>query len=919
MATVAELLVRIGADGSGLRKELAASQRQLKRAFGPDAIGFSKNLAIGMGAITAALGGVGIAAVKMAADFEQSKIAFTTMLGSAAAAESMLSQLATFAEKTPFEFEGLVQSSKKLLAYGYAAQEIIPMLNSIGDAVAAVGGSADVLDRVTLAFGQMRAKGFVSGEEMRQLAEAGIPAWQMLSNVIGKTIPETMKLAENKALDANAAIAGMLSQMSTKYGGMMEKQSNTITGILSNIKDKGGSLMRALGDEIVVALDLKTKLKGSLEFLDQFAGHVKNSGIKQALAETIPPEVQTAMVAIAGAITAILLPALFMLGTTTVIVGVALWKLVAIGAGLALLGKTAWDLADASSDASMRLKGMSGYMSDIQFSADNAAVSVDRLARATANLGAGVGSPEEYFAGSGTRSMYQQQSAPPVLSSDGGGGGADKLIAEAKRVSEAIEREWAQTTKTQLEQLDRWQSEHLADLDKTRSANENYERDKERVAATYSVRRLKILQEEAISSLNTFKSIRDGYQDIMSGMAGLKGSAKDVSDINKTYDDKAKAASDYFEKISQDYLTGTEVQKQAIVSALTAQNIAYQVSADGKLNLDKAAADASAAYQKQKLDEMNTYYATAKDVQSQIDEAYRQNSMAKLQEALTAENAIRMNDYTAQQSMMTTFQQAFLQAHQTTAMLMASVYSSALSGLETAFTGLFSLQKTLGETILSLGQALLNTIAQFYAKQLSGQIMVALFGKQDDAATMARYAAKTAAATASTAAITAASTASIAAITAATTAATAATTAASVASGAAIAAAWAPAAAMVSLATLGANSIPAMAGITATTAMATMMSLPKLANGGITTGPSLAVIGEGRHSEAVLPLSDRVFSKLADGITSKGGGGQTVLAPTFQIQAIDGKSVEKWLNNGGGKKIAKYFGNAAANFEAVTI
>ena len=215
MATVAELLVKISGDSSGLRKELQASQRQLQRAYGSKALDFGGDLAAGMGLAAAAMGAVGLAAIKMAANMEQNRIAFTTMLGSAQAAESFLSSLAAFAEKTPFEFTGLVDSSKRLLACGYTAQEVIPMLTGIGDAVAAMGGSAEVLDRVTLAFGQMKAKGFVSGEEMRQLAEAGIPAWQFLAYVIGKDIPTTMKLAEDKALNAEAATAGMIEQWQT--------------------------------------------------------------------------------------------------------------------------------------------------------------------------------------------------------------------------------------------------------------------------------------------------------------------------------------------------------------------------------------------------------------------------------------------------------------------------------------------------------------------------------------------------------------------------------------------------------------------------------------------------------------------------------------------------------------------------------
>lgn len=889
MSTVAELLVKISGDSSGLRKELAASQRQMKRAFGADALSFSGNLASGMGLVGAAIGGVGVAAVKMAADMEQNRIAFTTMLGSASAAESFLKNLATFAEKTPFEFTGLVDSSKKLLAYGYTAQEIIPMISSIGDAVAAVGGSAEVLDRVTLAFGQMKAKGFVSGEEMRQLAEAGIPAWQMLANVIGKTIPETMKLAEDKALNANAAIAGMISQMGEKYGGMMEKQSGTITGILSNIKDKSGAIMRTLGDEIVEALDLKAKMQGALTFLDGFAARVKASGVRQAIADLIPPELELAIYAVAGAITMALIPSLYGLALAAIAALAPLWPLLAIGAAIGaafyVVQEAQKQLKDSSDALIASVDAECEGLSQEEAAALKAATGYNDLAAAkrnAANVSAWEkGVQEHRRPGDGSFLDSAAPSGAPMITGGSGGGGKsefEKLQDEAKRTSEAIEREWASTTKTQLEQLDRWQTEQLEDLAKSADANENYERDKERVAATYSVRRQKILQDESIATLNTFKSIRDGYQDIMSGMAGLKGSSKDVSDINKTYDDKAKAAGDYFEKISQDYLTGTEAQKQAIITALNAQNIAYQVSADGKLNLDKAAADASASYQKQKLDELNTYYRSAKDIQSQIDEAYRQNSMAKLQEALTAENAIRMNDYTAQQSMMQTYQEAFLAAHTTTADLIAGLYEGAFSGLKNVFSGIITGSKTASDAVLGLGQCLLQVVADYVAKWLAGRIMMAIFGKT---------------ATATEAAV-------------------------SMAAGAATASAWAPAAAMVSLATMGANSVPAMAGMAATTAMATMLSIPKLANGAITTGPSLAMIGEGRYQEAVIPLNNRSFSKISDGIAGQSAGGQTVFSPTFQINAIDGKSFEKWLNNGGGKKISKFFGQQAANFEVVT-
>lgn len=830
MATIAELLVKIGADGSGLRRELAATERQMKRAFGSEAMNLSGNLATGMGLVAAALGGVGVAAVKMAADMEQNRIAFTTMLGSAQDAEKMLTDLATFAEKTPFEFAGLVDSTKKLMAYGFAAQEVIPMLNSIGDAVAAVGGSAEVLNRVTVAFGQMKAKGFISGEEMRQLAEAGIPAWQMLAKAIGTDIPTAMKKAEDKAIDAEAAMAGMIAQMEQKYGGMMEKQSQTITGIISNIKDKSGAIMRTMGDEIVDALDLKNKLKSALAFLDEFAAKVKSSGIKDALLEMVPPGLASAIYAVAGALTAAMVPALYATALAAAKAVIAMAPLLAAGAAIGLLVGAMYQLSDASSTASTNLAASAVYMSDIQVAADGAAASVFNLARAQLSLGQGVGSPEEYFAGTGKFSKPAGPSLGGAMPSGGGGGGKDP-VKEAERISDAIEREWVQTTQTQLDQLDIWKKNQLKALEETAAANENYERDKAYVAATYSVRRLKILQDESAKKREIETSIRDLGQGLQFNTNGITGNKAELLKIEQAYQDSVDSIGDKWDKLSERFATSTAAEKEIFIKNLNDRGIAYQTLANGEISFEANKLEEIKRLNEQYTQENLERYAAAKDVQADIDAAYQANSMAMLQAALTEENAIRMNDYAAQQSMMQTWQQAMLQAHATTAQLTASLYQSGLDGLSSSLSDIFTMTKSVGEAFADLGKALLKTIADFYAKQIAGQMMVAIFGKTN-LTTM---------------------------------------TAAGVVAGKAMAAAWAPAAAAVSLATFGANSAPAMLGIGATYALTSGLSF--MANGGITTGPSLAVIGEGRHQEAVLPLSDRVFAKLAAGINAQGGGG----------------------------------------------
>lgn len=879
MATIAELLVKISGDSAGLRKELDASQRQLKRTFGADALGASKALVGGVSLVAAALGGVGVAAVKMAADMQQNRIAFTTMLGSAAAAETMLSQLAAFAEKTPFEFTGLVESSKKLLAYGYSAQEIIPMLNNIGDAVAAVGGSADVLDRVTLAFGQMRAKGFVSGEEMRQLAEAGIPAWQMLAKVIGKDIPTTMKLAEDKALNANAAIAGMLEQMGTKYGGMMEKQSGTITGILSNIKDKGGALMRQLGDEIVESLDLQTKLKGALSFLDEFANKAKTSGIKEAFRDMLPPGMETAIYAIAGAITFAMIPALESATIAAYKLVLALGPIAWIGAAVGIVLSQLKDVAPEARSEMDKLALSTALMGDefdkMADAANNAAGEIVNLSRAKLGLGPNVGSPEEYFAGTGLPGGKPTNTGPIITGGGGGKSGPDP-VKEAERISEAIEREWAQTTKTELEQLELWRVQQIEALDKTAEANENYERDKERVAATYAVRRQKNLQQESEKAIEIGKTIRDAWQGVTYNSNGLTGNQKELLDLEKSHQDSINSISDKWDTLAEKYKTSTQTEKDVYLQNLKARGVAYQDLGNGEISFDQNKLAELAKLNEQYYTDLQNRHATCRDIQAEIDAAYNANSMTALQAALTEENALRLNNYEAQKSMMETYQEAFLAAHQTSAQLMANLYKGAFDSMSSSISDLITGAKTVGEAFAAMGQSMLKVVADYVAKWIAGRVMMAIFGK---------------------------------------TSAQGEATASSLL-GAQVAAAWAPAAAAVSLATFGANSAPAMAGIGATYGLTQGLSF--LANGGLTTGPSLAVIGEGKHDEAVLPLSQAVFKKLGDGI-AQSGGGQTVVSPTFQISALDGKSFEYWLANGGGKRIRKYLGGLAANFEVATI
>jgi tape measure domain-containing protein len=207
--------------------------------------------------LSAAIAGLGGAALVSAGKFEQTRIAFETMLGSAEKADAYLAKLRDFAASTPFEFNDLTEAAKRLMALGFSADQVLPMLRTVGDAVAGLGGGAPMIDRVTLALGQMQAKGKVSAQEMNQLAESGIPAWELLAKKIGVSIPEAMAKAEAGAISSATAIPAILAGMNAKFGGMMEKQSQTLLGQWSNVVDKLSAIAVDLGTALMpVANDM---------------------------------------------------------------------------------------------------------------------------------------------------------------------------------------------------------------------------------------------------------------------------------------------------------------------------------------------------------------------------------------------------------------------------------------------------------------------------------------------------------------------------------------------------------------------------------------------------------------------------------------------------------------------------------------
>lgn len=186
--------------------------------------------------------------MQLAGAYEQTQVAFETMLGSAEKAEKFLQEAVKFAAQTPFEFPELVNSSKLLLAFGFNVENIMPMMQTIGDASAGLGAGAVGIDRITRALGQMQAKGRAQAEELLQLQELGVPANQILQEELGLTGEQVANIGK-EGVEASKVIDALMRGMNKRFGGMMLNQSRTALGMISTLRDTlQTSLLRPWGE-----------------------------------------------------------------------------------------------------------------------------------------------------------------------------------------------------------------------------------------------------------------------------------------------------------------------------------------------------------------------------------------------------------------------------------------------------------------------------------------------------------------------------------------------------------------------------------------------------------------------------------------------------------------------------------------------
>lgn len=301
MASLGDLVVRVGAEISGfvdsmstVAEKMNATADQVEKRM--DALeGVGRRLAVAGAGLTAAVTlpivGIGEAALATAGKFEQTQIAFEHFLGSAQSAKNYLADLYEFAKTTPFQITDITQGATKLMAMGFAAKEVTPMLRILGDQLSAVG-RMDQLGNIILAFGEVKAKGVASMKEIRQMVTDGvIPVLRYLSEALGVSEGAVIGMLKEKLIDSATLIKATTEGMTRDTGGMMKEQMHSFVGMMTNVKDNVTLTLKAIGDTLIPYAKMFSEFANSaLEMVKKIA---------QGFAD-LPEPVRAALLAMAA-------------------------------------------------------------------------------------------------------------------------------------------------------------------------------------------------------------------------------------------------------------------------------------------------------------------------------------------------------------------------------------------------------------------------------------------------------------------------------------------------------------------------------------------------------------------------------------------------------------------------------------------
>lgn len=491
-------------------------------------------------------------------------------------------------------------------------------------------------------------------------------------------------------------------------------------------------------------------------------------------------------------------------------------------------------------------------------------------------------------------------------SGKGGGGSSkhDELVKEAKQTHEKILQSYLEMLGNKQELVQLEYKKELDELNKSKAANVNYNEDLANLEAVYSDKRIKAKQEETQKLLEIEQSVRDYVKDFNFNIApkDSTGSASPMTQLKKDYADAIDEITDKYAKMNDDFVKMDKMQQQHYIDTLKEKGVIFKDHDDGTISFEEMKNAELLAKQKEFNAKAAQLQRELQEEKWNIDEAMRTQNFEALQQALDDEYVATQQSYDLKKELLTEYQDAVMNSHFNSQQLIWDAASAGIDKLQEGISGLLQGTMTITQAFQNMGKAILKTIADSLAQWVAAQVKQAVLGKMLQSQQAA----------------------------------------ASIATAQAQLPAWAQLAQQVSMATGGASAIAGMAAWSSNTAagiaqatslssvgnlggslkdggnfssMFSAKSMPKLAEGGLTYGATLAQIGEGKYEEAVLPLSDTVFDRLGDGINRANGGAGTGGA-TININAIDAESFGGFLESRGGRALRQFLVNQDREFIA---
>ncbi|HNQ31633.1 MAG TPA: tape measure protein [Candidatus Woesebacteria bacterium] len=202
-------------------------------------------------------------AINLASTFETTSASFKILIGDQERAVALMKELNAFSTATPFEPAEVQAAAKTLLGYGRSAETVLSDIEILGNAAAATGAD---LKGLSLVFGQVAGAGKLMGQDALQFINQGVPVYQILGDMLGKSGAEIKELQSQGRItfDMLREAFKRAAEDGGKFAGALEAQSKTMSGLFSTLRGNIDEFIKRIGDRMIPVL------KPALAFLGQF-------------------------------------------------------------------------------------------------------------------------------------------------------------------------------------------------------------------------------------------------------------------------------------------------------------------------------------------------------------------------------------------------------------------------------------------------------------------------------------------------------------------------------------------------------------------------------------------------------------------------------------------------------------------------